>query len=93
MNRLLPPLCLLLALAMLVVGFGLLAVEPPEASVELHHARVTGDEQYQEVLEAQLRRRQRIRTALLVCLFGGSALFAVLGFVTMRPTGSTGKQG
>jgi hypothetical protein len=93
MHRILPPLCLLVALAMVVVGFGLWAVEPPEASVELHRARVAGDEAYREVLEAELARQQRNRNWLLGCLFAGAALFAVAAFVTMRPAGGGRKKG
>jgi hypothetical protein len=84
MSRLLSPLCLILSLAMAIVGFGLWAVEPPEAEVDLHRARVSGDEAYQEVLEARLDRRQWTRNLLLGCLFAGSGLFAVMAFATMR---------
>ena len=92
MHRILPPLCLLLALAMAVVGFALWAVDPPEANVELHRARASGDEQYREVLEAELRRRQWTRNLLLGCLFVGSGVFAVTAFVGMRPAGAPCKK-
>jgi hypothetical protein len=85
-NRLLPPLCLLLALAMLIAGFTLLALESPEASVALHRARVTGDEAYQEVLEASLERRQLGRKLLLGSLFAGAGLMTVLAFLVMAPS-------
>ena len=35
MRHVLPPLCLLLALSMMIAGFAVLSVEPPEPSVEL----------------------------------------------------------
>lgn len=91
MFRLIPPLCLVLALAMVIVGFGLWAVEPPEANVDLHRARAAGDEPYQEVLELQLHRQQRTRHWLLGCLFAGSGIFALLALVTMRGK-QTGRQ-
>jgi hypothetical protein len=84
--RILPPLCLLLALAMLIAGFTLLAVGSPEASVELHAARVSGDEAYQDVLEASLARRQLARKVLVVSLFAGSGLMTVLAFLSMSPS-------
>ncbi|MBN2476404.1 MAG: hypothetical protein JXB62_17455 [Pirellulales bacterium] len=87
MHRLIPPLCLLLALAMVIAGFGIWAVEAPEADVELHRARVSGDEPYVDVLEAQLRRRQWERRLLLGALFAGGVVFTVAAFLTMRPSG------
>ena len=93
MQRILPPLCLLLAAAMLVAGFGLWAVESPEAGVDLHRARVTGDEPYREVLEAKLQRRQQTRHWLLGGLFLGAGFFAVAGLLTMRPTNSRPHKG
>lgn len=85
MQRLIPPLCLLLALAMAVAAFALWAVEAPEAGIELHRARVSGDEPYRQVLEAQLKRRRWARKALLGGLFVGSGLMIVAAFLTMRP--------
>ena len=88
MKSLVSPLCLLLALLMLFLGFALWAVEAPEAGTELHRARAAGDEDYEAALETQLRQRQFARTGLLVCLFGGSAALVVAAFVTMRSGGS-----
>ena len=88
MRHVLPPFCLILALAMLVAGFAIWAVEPPQANVELHRARVSGDEDYRDLLEAQLARRQLARKVLVGCLFGSSALMVVVAFMSMRPTGS-----
>ena len=45
-RRLLPPICLFLALVTLISGFALLAFGSPEPGMELHRARVAGDEQY-----------------------------------------------
>ncbi len=90
MQRLLPPLCLLMALAMAVVGFGVWAVEAPQPSVELHRAGASGDEQYRDALEAQLRRQQLNRKILLACLFVGSGVFVAAAFLAMRPAESTG---
>lgn len=83
MNRFLSPLCLLLAIAMLIAGFALWAVEAPEAGIELHRARVVGDDDYTEVMESKLQQRQSARTALLFCLFGGSAAMTLAAFATL----------
>jgi hypothetical protein len=88
MHRFLPPLCLLLALVLLITGFAMLAVEPPQASVELHAARVSGDDQYRDLLESQLTKRRFARKVLLACVFAGSGLMVVLAFLTMVPSGS-----
>lgn len=87
--RFLSPLCLLLALAMLIAGFALWSVEPPEAGMELHRARVVGDDDYREVLEARLEQRRAARKLLLFCLFGGSAAMTLAAFATLgRSTSS-----
>ena len=86
MARFLPPLCLLLALAMLIAGFALLAVERPEAPIQLHAARVSGDDAYRDVLEAQLARRQFARRILVGSLFAGSVLMTALAFLAMAPS-------
>ena len=54
MSQLVPPMCLLLGLAMLVAGFALMAVEPPPEPMELHQARVTGDDKFRDVLEGNV---------------------------------------
>ncbi|HRX81078.1 MAG TPA: hypothetical protein P5307_18545 [Pirellulaceae bacterium] len=83
MMRLLSTLCLLLALAMLIAGFALWAVEAPEAGVELHRARVVGDDNYTDVLEAKLRQRRAARKTLIFCMFGGSAAMTLAAFATL----------
>ena len=88
MRNLIPPLCLFLALAMLVAGFAIWAVGAPEEKVELHAARVAGDDALTEVLEAQFAQKKRTRLLLLGCLFGGSGLMVVIAFLSMRPSGS-----
>jgi len=89
MKNLVSPLCLFLAILMLILGFALWSVEAPEAGIALHRARAAGDEDYQAVLEAQLRQRRLARTSLLACLFGGSAAMTVAAFATMRSAGSS----
>jgi len=83
MQQLISPLCLLLALGLLIAGFAIWAVEPPQASMELHRARVAGDEEYSEVLEDQLVGQRRSRKFLLFALFGGSVTMVVMAFVMM----------
>jgi len=85
MRRLVPPLCLLLALAMGVAGFALWAVERPQPGIDLHRARVSGDQQYRELLEAQLQRQRWTRNLVLGCLFAGSGGLTVIAFLTMEP--------
>ncbi len=86
MSKVIPPLCLLLSLLMFIAGFALLAVEPPEASTDLHRARVAGDEQYREVLEDQLLKRQQLRNFLIGTLFVSGVLSTFVAFLAMRPT-------
>lgn len=83
MSRWLPPLCLVTALATLIAGFALLAVSPPEASVRLHKARVAGDEQHRDLLEAELERQKLRRRTILGALFGSSALLTAAAFLSM----------
>ena len=85
MHRFLPPICLFVALAMLISGFAMLMVDAPEASVDYHRARSSGDEDYADVLEASLFRRQFARKVLLGSLFGGSVVMTIAAFFTMRP--------
>ena len=88
MRNLLPPLCLLIALAMVITAFAVGAVEPPAASVELHRARAAGDEDVRDVLEGKLKRQKFARQVLLGCLFAGSGLMIFAAFATMRPAGA-----
>ena len=85
MTKVVPPLCLLLGLIAFVAGFALLAVDRPQPSIELHQARVQGDEQYRELLEDQLRRRQLWRNTSIGSLFTCGVLFTVVGFLAMKP--------
>ena len=83
MRQLISPLCLLLALALLIAGFALWSVEAPRPNMELHRARVTGDEAYSDVLEDQLEHQRWARKALLIGLFGGSGTMIVTAFLMM----------
>lgn len=85
MKHVVPPLCLLLGLAMLIAAFAMLAVEAPADPLELHKARVTGDEAYRDVLEAGLAHRRVARTTLIVALFACSGLMVVIAFLAMTP--------
>jgi succinate dehydrogenase hydrophobic anchor subunit len=73
---------------MLIAGFAIWSIEPPEASADLHAARVHGDDGLRDVLEDQLERRQFARKVLLGSLFGGSVLMVAIAFLSMRPSGS-----
>ncbi len=83
MQRFLSPICLVLCLALLVTAFALLATDTPEPNVDLHRARVSGDEAYQAVLERDLTRRIWVRRALIGTLFGGAAALGVGAFLAV----------
>ena len=86
MSQLVPPMCLVLGLAMLVAGFALMAVEPPPEPMELHQARVTGDDKFRDVLEGNVARQRLARKLLIGSLFGCSGLMVVLAFLSMSPS-------
>lgn len=83
LKAILPPFCLLLALAMAITGFSMLAFGAPEASISLHQARATGDELSTETLEEDLRQRQRSRIILIAALFAGSGAMTLVAFGSM----------
>ncbi len=86
MHKYLPPLCLFLALALLISGFALLATGTPELGIELHRARVGGEEEYRELLERELAHEQWSHRALVGGLFAGALLAVVAAFSTMDPS-------
>jgi len=71
---------LLLALAMAIVGFSMIAFGGPDASVNLHQARAAGDELATDTLEADLEQRQTHRVTMIVLLFVGSGVMTIVGF-------------
>lgn len=79
-----PPLCLLLALAMAIVGFSMLAFGGPDASVALHQARASGDELSKTTLESDLAHRQTTRVVMIVSLLVGSGVMTLVAFGSMR---------
>jgi hypothetical protein len=83
MRHSVPPVCLFLALAMMVAGFCLWTVKPPAATVELHRAAAEGDDLYREAVETQLRHRQRGRKLLIGSLFAGGGLMVAIAFLAM----------
>ena len=86
MNKVLPPLCLVLALATAIAGFTLVALPRPQPSVRLHEATLGQDDQHREVLENELQKDRRIRTYLIVGLLTCSVVFVFGAFRTMRPS-------
>ncbi len=86
MNQIVPPLCLVLALLLLVAAFAALAVESPQPGIELHRARMEADEPYGDLLEQQLQRRRLQRKLLIGSLFGMAAIMAAVAFAAMRPS-------
>ncbi|MFW6170611.1 MAG: hypothetical protein ACODAD_08985 [Planctomycetota bacterium] len=83
MQNFLSPLCLVLCLALLVTAFAVLATDAPEPSVQLHAARVEGDEAYEEVLEENLQHRIWLRRGLIAVLFFAAVASGVAGFYTI----------
>ncbi len=86
MQRFLSPICLFLCLALLVTAFALLAIDPPEPNVQLHRARVQGDDAYREVLERDLAKRIWLRRALVGTLFVATLALGIGAFLSV--TGS-----
>jgi len=85
MHRLLPPLCLLMAIAMVIAGFALWSVDPPEATADLAQARAANDEQSYKAIESRVLQKRFTRNLLLTSLFVGAVAMAVTAFWTMRP--------
>ena len=71
---------------MFLTAMALLAVGPPDVGLELHRARVSGDEAYRELLESQLQARRRRHHALVAVLLSGGVVLIITAFVIMRPT-------
>ena len=83
LKSIVPPICLLLALALAITGFSMLAFGGPEDSVSLHAARASGDELTTSVLEQDLQKRQTARVVLIVSIFVGSGLMTFVAFLSM----------
>ena len=84
MHEVIPPLCFLIALALLVVGFALLVIGVPEASIDLHRARASGEDALTETLESDLRKRRFARGTLITLSFVGSVVVTIVGFRAMH---------
>lgn len=83
MQRLLSPVCLLLCLALLVTAFALLSTDAPEPDMQLHSARVQGDEAFEEVLERKLEQEIWLRRGLIGALFVAAFAAGMAGFCAM----------
>ncbi len=77
------PFCLVLCLALLVTAFALLAVDAPEPNIQLHEARVTGNEAFEEVLERDLQQRIWVRRGVIGALFVAAFALGVGGFCSI----------
>ena len=84
LRAILPPFCLLIALAMAITGFSMLAFGAPEAGVSLHEARASGDEQAESTLEADLASRKNQRVTMITLLLVGSGVMTVVAFGSMK---------
>lgn len=79
----LPPICLLLALALAITGFAMIAFGAPEASVSLHEARAAGDELATSTLEQHLEDQQWSRITFITLLFVASGAMTFVAFGSM----------
>ena len=84
LSNVLPPLCLFMALLMLIVAFAIIAGDAPVESVDIHSARASGDELTEEALKSHLGSQIWFRRLLLAALFCGSILMVLVSFATMR---------
>ncbi len=80
MERFATPICLILCLGMLVAAFGLLAIDAPEPSVELHRARIEGDDAFSQVLERDLTRQIWLRRGVITALFAAAGILGVTAY-------------
>ena len=85
MNRAIPPLCLVLAVLLLVAGFAILALDRPEPGIKLHEATAADDEDRRDALEAELERQRWKRKVLIGTVFGMAVVMAGTAFVAIRP--------
>ena len=86
MQKIMQPICLFLSLASVICGFVILATGEPEVNMELHRARIDGEEQYRQLLEERLGRRQLSHKLLIGGCFVSAALFTVGAFAAMSPS-------
>ena len=86
MQKIMPPILLFLSLASVICGFVILATGEPEVNMELHRARIDGEEQYRQLLEERLGRRQLSHKLLIGGCFVSAALFTVGAFAAMSPS-------
>jgi hypothetical protein len=86
MNKVVPPVCLVLSILLFVAGFAFLATDKPEPNIELHRARLGSNEQYKDQLEEQLEQRKFRRFVSIATLFGTAVSSAVVAFLAMRPS-------
>lgn len=71
---------------MLIAGFAMLAVEAPEASLELHQAYASNDTSRRDALNASLERRRLERKLLIGSLLAGAVIMTVAAFLAMAPS-------
>ena len=86
-KAIIPPLCLLIALALAITGTAMIAFGGPEESISLHEARVSGDDLTKDTLEQDLEQKQFSRVVFITTLFATSGIMIFVGFATM--TGPT----
>lgn len=92
LKAILPPFCLLLALALAITGFAMIAFGGPEASISLHEARASGDELTTNTLEDDLNQRQTSRMVMIGGLFVGSGAMTLIAFASMSGPSRNRKQ-
>lgn len=83
-SKLVSPLCLLLAMLMLLAAFIVFATDAPTEGVRIHQARADGNEMMETALKDDLFNQVWLRRLLLAALFCGSIFMAWLAFFSMR---------
>lgn len=85
-NNVLAPALLILALLMLFVAAAIISKGPPQPGIELHRARLEGNDDYTDLLERRYERRCFMHRALIAGLITGGVLLAAAAFLVMRPS-------
>lgn len=85
MHKILPPVCLAMAMIALICGIALFSSGGPEPGHQLRKAQINGPEDLRIKLEKDLESRQFRHTAFTIASFISAGLFATGAFVSMNP--------
>jgi len=85
-NNVIAPALLVLAVLLLFIAAAMISKGPPQPGMELHRARIEGDEDYTKLLERRYERRCLMHRALIAGLITGALLLGLSAFLIMRPS-------